>query len=284
MSTPRYPSVHVAVRGEDSELAGSILWDAGATGIEERDATTLDRNEGAEVTLVAHFDTDEAAEEAIEALAPELEGRLVYIEGDDWKERWKEFFKPTRVGSGLVVRPSWEPFDAGPDDVVVTLDPGQAFGTGTHETTRLVMREVEALVEGGERVLDVGCGSGILGVVALLLGAREVIAVDVDPMAVQATEENAALNGVAEKVSASTRPIDDVEGTYPLVLANIRSVILVPMAEALIARVAPGGHLVLSGLLREEGDEVAAAYGGLRLVRRSEEGAWIALVFARDAA
>lgn len=282
MTTPRYPTVHVAVSGEDAELASSILWDAGATGIEERDATTLDRNEGAEVTLVAHFETDEAAQEALDALGPELSGRIEHIEGDDWKERWKEFFKPTRVGKRLVVRPSWEPFDPGPSDVVITLDPGGAFGTGTHESTRLVMREVDALVTGGEHVLDVGCGSGILGIAAILLGAKDVVAVDVDPIAVQVTDENAAVNAVADRVRASTTPIDDVDGTFALVLANIRSVALIPMAPALAARVAPGGHLVLSGLLRDEGDALVEAYRMLRFVRRDEDGEWIALVFARD--
>ncbi len=283
MSIPRYPCVYVGVSGDDAELASSILWDAGATGIEERDATTLDRNEGAEVTLVAHFDGEEAAKDAVDALAPQFSARIEHIEGDAWKERWKEFWKPTRVGRRLVVRPSWEPFEPGPSDVVITLDPGQAFGTGTHESTRLVMGEVDALVSGGEHVLDVGCGSGILGIAAILLGAEDVVAIDVDPIAVSVTDENAEVNGVADRVRASTTPIDEIEGTYALVLANIRSTTLIPMAGALSARVAPGGHLVLSGLLRDEGDEVVAAYRDLRLVRRDVDGEWIALVLARDA-
>lgn len=283
MTTPRYPYVHVAVSGDDAELASSLLWDLGATGIEERDATTLDKSKGAEVTLVASFETDEDAREAVEALSDQFPAHIEHVEGDEWKERWKEFFKPTRVGQRLVVRPSWEAFDAGPSDVVLTLDPGQAFGTGTHESTRLVMREVDALVRGGEHVLDVGCGSGILAISALLLGARDAIAIDVDPIAVQVTDENAEINRVTDRLRASTTPIDDIEGTYELVLANIRSTILIPMAPALIARVAPGGHLVLSGLLRDEGDAVSAAYDALTLVRKDVDGEWIALVFARAA-
>src|SRR5690606_33199087 len=126
---------------------------------------------------------------------------------------------------------------------------GQAFGTGTHESTRLVLAEVDALVRGGERVLDVGCGSGILSIGALLLGAGSALAIDVDPIAVSVTAENAAENGVADRLRAETTAIEDVGGDYELVLANIQSGVLIPMAPSLTARVSPGGHLVLSGLL-----------------------------------
>ncbi len=280
MSVPRYPCVHVSVPADDVDIVSSILWDAGATGVEERDATTLDRSEVGDVTLVAHFDSDEAAQEAIASLAPAHVGRLEHIEGDAWKERWKEFFKPTRVGRRFVVRPSWEPFDAAPEDVVITLDPGQAFGTGTHET---VLAEVDALVRGGEHVLDVGCGSGILGIGALLVGAADVVAIDNDPVAVDVTKENAEVNGIAARVCATEDDVAQVPGTFELVLANIQSAILLPMAPVLMQRVAPGGALVLSGLLAPEEDEIRAAYGPLRFVRKGAERDWIALVFVRDA-
>lgn len=282
MTIPRYPCVHVPVATDDVELASSILWDSGATGIEERDATTLDKSSGADVTLVAHFDAEGEANEAVEALAEHWTARVEHIEGDAWKERWKEFWKPTRIGERFVVRPSWEPFEAGPRDVVITLDPGQAFGTGTHESTRLVLMELEGRVHGGERVLDVGCGSGILAIGALLLGADSAIATDIDPIAVDVTKENAEVNGVADRIEASTRPVDDVEGTYPLVLANIQNAILVPMASALMAKVASGGVLILSGLLASEEDEIRAAFGGeLAFVGKRQDDDWIALTFER---
>lgn len=283
MTTPRYPCVHVPVGADDADLASSILWDCGATGIEERDATTLDQSRGADVTLVAHFDADEDAREAVEALADRWSARVEHIEGDAWKERWKEFWKPARVGERFVVRPSWEPFEPGPRDVVITLDPGQAFGTGTHETTRLVLMELEGRVRGGERVLDVGCGTGILAIGALLLGARDALAVDVDPIAVEVARENAEVNGVGDRVEASVTPVEQIEGTFPLVLANIQNAILVPMASALMAKVAPGGALVLSGLLAPEEDEIRAAFGALRFAGKRAENDWIALAFEREA-
>jgi len=262
-----------------------VLWDAGATGLEERDATTMDAAAGDGVTLVAHFDEEADALDAVALVTARFDGRFVptveHIVGDDWRERWKAFFHTTRVGERLVVRPSWETHDAREGDLVIVLDPGQAFGTGTHETTRLVMRELEARVSGGEHVLDVGCGSGILGIAALKLGAARVVAVDVDPIAVRVTDENAEINGVA--IEASTTLIEDVPGRYPIVLANIRSPILIPMTESLVAHLTPGGVLVLSGLLAEEESEIRAVYDAhLRFDGVRRDGDWIALAYRSE--
>ncbi|MEQ8726825.1 MAG: 50S ribosomal protein L11 methyltransferase [Sandaracinaceae bacterium] len=285
MSEPRYPCVHVAVPVTESDVVSSVLWDAGATGLEERDAITMDAAAGDGVTLVAHFDEEADALEAVGLVTARFDGRFVptveHIVGDDWRERWKAFFHTTRVGERLVVRPSWETHDAREGDLVIVLDPGQAFGTGTHETTRLVMRELEARVSGGEHVLDVGCGSGILGIAALKLGAARVVAVDVDPIAVRVTDENAEINGVA--VEASTTPVEDVPGRYPIVLANIRSPILIPMTESLVAHLTPGGVLVLSGLLAEEESEIRAVYDAhLRFDGVRRDGDWIALAYRSE--
>ncbi len=270
---PRYPIVRVRVGAREVDAVSGALFDLGATGVEERDDTTMDRVEGG-VELVAHFDDEATAEEAIEELAPR-EATLDFIVGDDWKERWKEFFKPARVGERFVVRPPWEEVEPRDGDLVLTIDPGQAFGTGTHETTRLVIREIERIGETGE-VLDVGCGSGILAIAALLAGASRAVGVDVDPIAARVTLENAELNGVT--IEASTTDVADVPGRFPLVLANIRAPILIPMAPALEARTA--GHVVLSGLLVTERDEVREAFDArFDLVRELVDGDWLALTY-----
>src|SRR5690606_21448730 len=131
---------------------------------------------------------------------------LVFVEGDDWRDEWKRFFKPSRIGERFVVRPSWEPFDAGPDDLVIVVDPGRAFGTGLHETTRLVIRELEQRVTPGVEVLDVGTGSGILSIAALMLGAGRALGIDVDEDAVEIAVENAAINGLADRFEGSATP------------------------------------------------------------------------------
>ncbi|AKF09035.1 50S ribosomal protein L11 methyltransferase [Sandaracinus amylolyticus] len=281
-STPRYPTVHVEVPENDVDEASAMLWELGASGVEERDASTLDKPVEGGALLVAHFDDEDEARIATEALIGEERGwsaRIEHIVGDEWKHRWREFFKPTRIGNRLVIRPSWEQVDAREGDVVLTLDPGQAFGTGTHETTRLVLAELEWWVRGGEHVLDVGCGSGILSIGALLLGAADAVAIDNDELAIDATNENAEANGVADRVKASTTPIEQIEGRWGLVVANIEARVLLPMAEALMARVAPGGMLVLSGLLLQDEDEIRRAYAAMEPVARRQERDWIALTF-----
>lgn len=275
MSEPRYPTVRVRVDAAEADEVGASLFELGATGIEERDETTLDRSEG-QVELVGHFPDEASARAAVEALGEAA--ALDFIVGDAWKDEWKKFFRPARVGERFVVRPPWEPWDAADDDRVITLDPGAAFGTGTHQTTRLVMLEIERLACAGD-VLDVGCGSGILSIAARLAGAARVVAIDVDPDAARIAAENAEINGVS--IEASTTPIDDVPGAFGLVLANIRSPILIPMARALVARTT--GHLVLSGLLVPEREEVRACFDPLATFERERvDGEWLSLTYRAE--
>mgnify|MGYP002780735831 FL=1 len=279
----RYPTLHIDVALEESEFVSDRLWELGATGVEERDQGTLDGPSSAQAqrTLVAHFETEDEAQQALRELKP-LPGRLVYIEGDDWREGWKQYFHPFRVGHRLWIRPSWEEVQSLADEKIVTIDPGAAFGSGAHESTRLVLKEVERRVLGNERVLDVGCGSGILAIAALMLGARSALGIENDALALEVAQENAAHNGVAERFKTALTPVQRLRSTYDLVLANIEAHVLIPMAEALKKRVAEGGCLVLSGILRHQRDEVLAAYGaslGQALI--SSEGEWIAIVLHR---
>lgn len=282
-SEPRYPYVHVEVPLAEADEVSALLFELGAQGVEERDATTLDKplTPGAEVMLVASFDTESDANDALAQLAeldPPRPGRLVFVVGDEWRDAWRAHFKPTRIGERLVVRPSWEAFDAAPSDVVLTIDPGRAFGTGTHETTRLVLAEIDARARGGEAVLDVGAGSGILAVAALLFGARSAHCIDNDADTIGVVRETAERNGVAERLIADTTPVEQVSGTYDLVLANIEARVLIPLASAITARLAPGGTLVLSGILVGQEPDIIAAYSALHCEARPTMGEWAAIV------
>jgi ribosomal protein L11 methyltransferase len=189
----------------------------------------------------------------------------------EWRDAWKRYFKVSRLTRQFVVVPSWEHYTAAPDDVVIDLDPGMAFGTGTHASTRLVLEELQTLADAAfapDRILDVGCGSGILSIAAVKVWPRATcIAVDNDPIAVAATLENAAHNRVT--VGAAITPLGELEGTFPLVLANIQAHVLRELKDALIARTAPGGTLILSGLLTPQAQPLADEYvaAGLQLVR-----------------
>lgn len=184
---------------------------------------------------------------------------------EEWRDAWKKYFHVTRIGRRTVIVPSWERHDAAPGEIVVELDPGMAFGTGTHASTRLVLEELERLADAGaapDRVLDVGAGSGILAIAACKTWpAARVVAVDNDPIAVRTCAENCAGNGVGDRVESSLTPVDELPGTYPLVLANIQAHVLRALKDGLVARCAPGGTLILSGLLTPQAEPVAADFG-----------------------
>jgi ribosomal protein L11 methyltransferase len=223
---------------------------------------------------------------------PELQIRPVREE--DWANAWKKFYKPLRIGQRVVLKPSWEEWEAQPGDLIVQLDPGMAFGTGMHPTTRLCIAALEEVVRPGDAVLDIGTGSGVLAIVAALLGASEILATDIDGLAVQVARENARLNGLT--VDDGTGLIIRQEsvpagaaGHFRIIVANILAEVLVglfdgkygntPLAEPLT----PGGLLILSGILDDRVGLVLAAAErcGLVLVDRKQEGDWVALVVAR---
>ncbi len=205
---------------------------------------------------------------------------------DGWRDRWKAFYRPARVSDRLGVCPTWEDWPGEDPAVrVIRLDPGRAFGTGTHETTRLCLGLLDRALSArpGARVLDVGCGSGILSIGALLLGAGRAVALDIAPLAAQAARENARRNGVADRLRVVAGDLRAVGGAYPLVVANILYQVLLGLAPELSARVEPGGTLILSGLLTREAASAETVYGalGLRPETREVEGEWAAVVLRR---
>ena len=204
-----------------------------------------------------------------------------------WAETWKEHFKARKIGRRLVVKPSWETYFGKPEDVVVTVDPGQAFGTGTHETTRMCLRLLEDAFDVApppRTALDIGTGTGILGIAAALLGSRRTLGIDVDPKAVEVAGENAKANGVAERFAAASTPLSVIAETYDLILANLLAEILIDLKKEIVARCAPGGGLILSGILTEKSGWVEEEFlaEGARRVKRKTENQWAALLLRRD--
>ncbi len=198
----------------------------------------------------------------------------------DWAEAWKSGYRVLPIGRRMRVVPSWIPYEAAPGEVTITLDPGMAFGTGLHPTTQLCLLALEELMEPGMRVLDVGTGSGILAIAAAKLGAAEVLAVDIEAVAVRTARENVALNGVDCVVRVEPGSVDSVErGRYDLVLANILAEIVARLAPDLARHMARDGWLVASGILdtRVPIVERALAVAGLDVVRRWQSEDWLAL-------
>lgn len=221
--------------------------------------------------------------EAVTAQGGLLSRRGV-VRDEDWAENWKAFYHPFRVGRRLLVCPSWELEEPAPGEARIVLDPGAAFGTGYHETTRLCLELLELCVSdlAPSAGLDYGTGSGILAIACLKLGVDSVVAVDFDPVAVRVARENVALNQVEERaeVIEANRP---PPGAFPLVTANLTAATLSRLAPELAGAVAPGGRLVAGGIIAERALEVQRAFEelGLTLCQRREAGDWVALVFSR---
>jgi ribosomal protein L11 methyltransferase len=268
-----------------------LLFELGAEGVEERDEGTLAKSASAgKVTLVAAFSTREDAEQAMAELGEELSPRYEEIVGDAWRDAWKEHYRPFTIARAagprevsVVVRPPWEAYEAKPAERVLELEPGRAFGTGLHETTRLVAQALadHASELAGATVLDVGCGSGVLALVALSLGAARAVAIDVDPEAIDVTRENAARNGLSDRIDASTTGVESIALAAPVVVANIEARVLIPIASELARHVAPGGLLLLSGILVPQKDDVRAAYPDMDVVASPAMGEWTLLALRR---
>ena len=198
----------------------------------------------------------------------------------DWAENWKKYYKPFRIGTHLVVKPTWESYDLRPGDVLVELDPGMAFGTGTHETTNMCMALLEKHLKDGMRVMDVGTGSGILAIAAAKLGAKDVLAIDIDPDAVKVAKENVLHNGVDAHVRVVQGDLVKSEAMpCELAVANIVADAICMLAGPLTRHLLPGGLLICSGIIREREQDVldAVRAAGYTVIDRMEKGEWVAL-------
>jgi ribosomal protein L11 methyltransferase len=290
------PGLDLGELSEASErleaLATLIAEDPRASGVETRDASTLgSRCEIPELTIYTTPDALDGLVAEVERLAAELSLPLRLTPAvrtdDDWRDTWKQFYAPIVCGTEatrLLVRPSWIDRRDGDPELELVLDPGRAFGTGQHETTRLCLEVLVALTEAGAspaRVLDLGCGSGILALAAARLFPRAaVVAADNDPDAADTAAENAAANALEERLEIRAATVLEIEGSFDLILANIRPGVLIPIAGDIAGRLAPGGVVVLSGILGEEADAVLAAYAaaGLRSEGRRDLAEWCALI------
>jgi ribosomal protein L11 methyltransferase len=249
--------------------------------------------------VTAHVPDDQEAGAAVDAtkralwhlqafgLRPVSRLRVVAVDDADWADAWKAGYAPQRIGK-IVIVPSWldEPIGAG--EFAIRLDPGMAFGTGLHPTTRGCLMLLQRLSPMPTQVLDLGSGSGILGIGALRLGAQRVVALDTDPLAVEATARNAADNGVGDRLSARRGTLGDGDlagSPFPLILANLVAAILVDMAPDIAANLEARGTLIASGIIAERASEVLAAFdaAGLDLIDRLDDGEWLSLRLARTA-
>ncbi len=206
---------------------------------------------------------------------------MVGLEEEDWADCWKKYYKPLRIGKNVMIVPAWEDYKPLESDVIVKIDPGMAFGTGTHETTALCAELIEKYMKAGDRVLDVGTGSGILAVLESKLGAKEVDALDIDPSAVKAAKENCEANGVYNVRCLQSDLIRNADGKYDFISANIVADIIIRMSENTAEHLVLGGTLIVSGIIEPQAKQVVSCFEskGFTLVEKMSKNDWNAFCF-----
>lgn len=256
---------------DEVELASDLLWQLGVRAIEER------AGEDGHVELwTAVGDEAEAADRATTALGERWPTRIVEV-ADDAADTWREFAAPMWVDDGLVVVPAWQQHAFDEEVVAIDIEPGGAFGLGDHPTTLLSLRAARRHLGVGRDVLDVGCGTGVIAVMAALIGASHVRAVDVASAAVEATRDNAARNGVAGRIDVDSTEAGALEGQFHLVVANILAPTLIDLADDLRRLTARDGRLVISGILADRHDHVLAALAPMLAERTDVLDGWAAV-------
>lgn len=213
------------------------------------------------------------------------------IMGEDWAHAWKSFFRPMRLTERIVVRPSWEDFTAKKEDIVLEIDPGMAFGTGSHASTHLSLRALEDIILTGAfrkkfpqiSVLDVGTGTGILGMAAAKLGAYRVLGIDIDPEAIKTASENVQKNALGDKMAVISRDLTEITENFSIILANITYLDLVRLCPLLFARLEEEGVLILSGILADQIQDLSNVYKGhgFSVLSTSREGEWVCAVLTK---
>ena len=302
---------------EASDMISNVLIEAGSKGvmIEDKNDVALNqrpegqwdiideeiaRRIGDDVKVTGYYPIDERIADTVSHIESELRriramdfdfdlGKLETnahsIDEEDWAESWKKSYKPFRLGRHMVIKPGWEEYDAEDGDHIIEIDPGMAFGTGTHETTGMCVELIEEYVKPGMSVIDIGTGTGILAIAAAHMGAGDVLATDLDPMAVKVAAENIRINGFEGKIRTRCGDLlEAVDETGDVVVANIIADVIKMLAAPVRAHIAPGGRFICSGIARERKDEVIEALtgAGYKNLDIRDRGEWTAIQAERD--
>lgn len=287
----RWVEITVSATDASADAVANILIDEGCGGSAIN--RTPDMEPNGEIDVMGYLPVDDRLEGkliSIKARVKELPGlgldltsdeiTVKWVEDEDWGTAWKKYFKPLPVGK-IVIKPTWEEYEPKPGDIILEIDPGMAFGTGSHATTQLCMLALQDYIKGGETVLDMGTGSGILAISARLLGAEKIVGFDVDPLAVRIARENVERISMENviKIDEAESPLA-FDGVADVIVANIIAVVIINLAESFRAKIKTGGKLISSGIIREREDEVKEKLEsvGFKTLEVRREGEWVSII------
>ncbi|HHW00506.1 MAG TPA: 50S ribosomal protein L11 methyltransferase [Clostridiaceae bacterium] len=307
----KWIEVRITTTAEASDAVSEMLTQIGAGGVVIQDPNEIRReisrpdsldytddnfldSLGTDVNIMAYFDSEVNKENLKNLINEKLRfisefldvgkgfSGMSEVNDEDWANAWRKYYKPFHLSERIVVKPSWEDFNAGDKDIVIELDPGMAFGTGTHETTKMCAVLVDKYIKKDDVVMDIGCGTGILSIVAAKLGASEIVAVDIDEVAVKVTKENCRINGTDHVVNAFQGTIKDIKDIKAdLIVANIIADVIIDMAKDVSDYLKTDGLFITSGIIKERKQQVIEEYQkcGFFLAESMETGEWVAMVF-----
>jgi ribosomal protein L11 methyltransferase len=268
--------VEVMVDAARAELVADLLWSHGVTAVVINDVGD------AMVTLTAGAPTPESAAVIAASLPPELGAKVAAVDDQEWRDNWKQFAQPIEIGP-LTVAPAWQSVTVGDGTAVVKIDSGPCFGSGSHPSTKIALAALVEHLRAGDRVLDVGTGSGILAIAALVLGAGRAIAVDNDPAALVVAASNAQANGVGGRIELVDRVPAGQGELFDLVLTNVTARTQAELSASTVAALAPGGFLILAGMLEGQWTHIQDRFHLLEVMSRPELDGWVGAVLRRPA-
>lgn len=307
--------VQVKTKTEFEEIVSNIMYDLGVTGLaieDPKDILEFDQSEddwdyidpelfdleSDNIVIKAYFPEGEELEEKIRLVRENIEtnpmkehgesyGQVTTVEihEKDWEEAWKKYYKPIKIGENMVIKPTWEEYETNQEEIIIELDPGMAFGTGTHETTVLCMKALEKFVKSGDMVYDIGTGSGILSIAAAKLGAKEVVAVDLDPVCVKVAKDNIKLNGVDSIVKVKKGDLlQVVTGKADLIVSNIIAEIIVNMCKSIDDYLIEGGIFIASGIITSKIEMVERAIEekGFKILEINKMEDWASIISQKE--
>ncbi|HHU70025.1 MAG TPA: 50S ribosomal protein L11 methyltransferase [Thermoanaerobacterales bacterium] len=291
----RWTEIGIYTTNEGIDIVTYILYEAGITGVVIEDSKECLSNEEIpedRAIVKGYLPLDNNYDNKIKDIVVSLNRlgqnnsgdiKLTEISEEDWAESWKKYYKPIKISEKIVIKPTWEEYQPKDKETIIKIDPGMAFGTGIHETTKMCIKALETILEGtiGNVVIDIGCGSGILSIVSAKLGASKVIGIDIDSAAVKVATENVKLNQVAEKVKIiKGNLLKGITEKGDIIVANITSDVISDFIPTVSANLKPDGLLVLSGIIKERSCEIkeVAVRNDLAVMEEYEEGEWVTLI------